>query len=430
MKQPVPVDAIEVGEAGALTTVQDLGRYGYQRYGVPVSGAMDSFALKIANLLVGNDEGAAGLEVTIVGPTLRFLIDAVVAVTGGDLRPMLGDVMLPMWEATAVFRGSTLAFREQGSGARAYVAVSGGIDVPLVLGSRSTFLRSRLGGFHGRALQPADRLTIPGLLPVVEARRMPARSRPIYARSQTLRVILGPQQDSFPRASIDTFLSSSYEIGRQSDRMGYRLEGPRVMQTIAADIISDGTPPGAVQITGDGLPILLLADRGTAGGYTKIATIITADLPRVAQMMPGDRARFRVATDGEARAALEAQRSVIDSVKRSRRRCFRRRRLSARTPAGEWHTVTGFEEDREDRAWRAWRERAVHVTVSGTDYVVEQALLDAQATVDATIDDADSAPVDESTRPGPDARAAGAALAVAMSLGETEEWPRDWPIVG
>jgi hypothetical protein len=275
-------------------------------------------------------------------------------------------------------------------------------------------------------LRPADRLTIPGLLPVVEARGMPARSRPIYPRTQTLRVLLGPQMDSFPRASIDTFLCSSYEIGRQSDRMGYRLEGPRLAQRAAADIISDGTPPGAVQVTGDGLPILLLADRGTAGGYTKIATVITADLPRVAQMMPGDRVRFRLAIDAEARAALEAQRSVINSVRSSRPRIFRRRRLSVRTLAGEWHTDTGFEEDREDSAWRAWRERAVHVTLGGTDYVVEQALLDAQATVD----DTGGETAGKSRPPGPDARAAAAALAVAMSLGEAEEWPREWPVVG
>jgi antagonist of KipI len=282
----MPIDAIEVIDAAPLTTVQDLGRYGFQRYGVPVSGALDPFALRVANLLVGNDEHLAALETTLAGPILRFLIDSVVAITGGDLRPTLDDLFLPMWEAVPVPRGSTIGFRETRRGARAYLAVAGGFDVPIVLGSRSTFVRSRFGGFEGRPLQAGDRLAVPEDRPQVVGRRMAARDVPIHASRQTLRVVPGPQDEVFAPDAMRRFLTSTYTISRQSDRMGYRFDGPRILQKSSADIVSDGTPAGAVQVTGDGLPIVLLADRGTAGGYTKIATVISVDVARLGQMKP------------------------------------------------------------------------------------------------------------------------------------------------
>jgi antagonist of KipI len=418
----VPAGGIEVIEPGALTTVQDLGRHGYQRYGVPVSGAMDSFALQVANLLVGNNENAAGLEATLAGPTLRFLADTVVAITGADLNPTIDGVTVPMWEAMPAGRGSVLSFRGARSGARASVAIAGGIDVPPVLGSRSTFLRSGFGGFEGRALRPGDRLPVPARQVRVDGRRMRPRTIPIYSHGGTLRVILGPQHDAFSREAIRTFLSSRYEISHQSDRMGYRLEGPRVAQKIGADIISDGTPAGAVQITGDGLPILLLADRGTAGGYTKIATVISADLPRLAQMMPGDRVRFRVVPEAEAHAALREQQAIVQSVRQSRPRVFRRRAMTVRTDAGEWRAITGFEEDPGSREWREWRERPIHVTIDGTTFVVEQTVLETMPDAPDTTAEADPGGSNRN------ARRAAAAVAAAVVLG-SDPLPRDFPVV-
>ncbi len=304
----------DVLEAGGLTTVQDLGRYGFQRYGVPVSGAMDGFALRVANLLVGNDEGAAGLELTFSGPHLLCLADTVVAMAGGDLQPRLDAGTAPAWEAFPIPAGSVLSFRGRRTGARAYLAVAGGIDVPVVLGSRSTYLRSQFGGLDGRPLRPGDLLAAGREDGAVEARRLPSFT-PTYIGSHTVRVVLGPQADAFTRRGVQTLLGSAYTIGADSDRMGYRLEGPAIERSSPADIVSDGTPAGAVQVPGSGLPIILLADRGTTGGYTKIATVISADLPRLAQSGPGDRVFFEAVAVEEAHAALRRQAEFLDQVR-------------------------------------------------------------------------------------------------------------------
>ena len=272
------MDAIEVLDGGLLTTVQDRGRCGYQRYGVPVSGAMDPFALRAANMLVGNPDSAAGLEVTLLGPRLRFLADATIAVTGADLGGVLDGRPIARWSPVRVPASSVLSFDGARDGVRAYLAIAGGLDVPLVLGSRSTYLRSRLGGFEGRALKAGD------ILRVLEpASRLPAGppvpgagfSIPVYGHSHVLRIVLGPQDDWFTEAGLRTFLASTYTVTPQSDRMGTRFSGPRIEHRAGADIVSDGTPLGAVQVAGDGVPIVLAADRGTAGGYTKIATVIS-----------------------------------------------------------------------------------------------------------------------------------------------------------
>ncbi len=306
---------IEVLDAGGLTTVQDLGRYGFQRYGVPVSGAMDAFALRVANLLAGNEENAAALEITVTGPQIVFLRDAVIAIAGGDLQPRVDDRAAPMWEAFAVAGDSVLTFRGPRMGARAYLAVAGGLDVPIVLASRSTYLRSRLGGCEGRTLQPGDRLVRGPAGDLVEVRRMPASWLPTYLGSHRLRVVPGPQDAAFTRRGIQTFLSSAYKISSASDRMGYRMEGPAVEHAGSADIVSDGTPAGAVQVAADGMPLVLLADRGTTGGYAKIATVIAVDLPRLAQSRPGDRVFFDAVTVEEAHAALRRQEDLIEQIR-------------------------------------------------------------------------------------------------------------------
>ena len=308
------VKIIRVLDGGLFTTVQDAGRYGYQRYGVPVSGAMDRGAWRAANGLVGNDDGAAALEMTLLGPRLEFLAPATVALTGADLGALAGRVAAPLWESFTVPAGSVLSFAGARDGVRGYLAIAGGLDVPVVLGSRSTYTRSRLGGVDGRALKAGDVLRVLGTHPVADlvgaglgtrsARRVPPGLRPRYGQRHLLRVVLGPQDNRFTPAGVRTLLSSVYTVTPQSDRMGYRLQGPKIEHTSGPDIVSDGSPLGAVQVAGDGMPIVLMADRGTAGGYTKIATIVSVDVWRLAQAAAGDEVRFEAVSVEAAHDAV------------------------------------------------------------------------------------------------------------------------------
>ncbi|MFQ5874272.1 MAG: biotin-dependent carboxyltransferase family protein, partial [Dehalococcoidia bacterium] len=308
---------IEVIEPGLLTTVQDTGRRGYARYGVPTSGAMDTFALRVANILVGTPEGEACLEITVTGPRLRFLSDALVALTGADLAPRLDGEPMRMWEAVTVRSGSTLSFEGPREGSRTYLALAGGIDVPRVMGSKSTYLKAQLGGLEGRALKSGDRLGAPLPSPPheLEGRRAPRDLTPTYGHQHLIRVITGPQDDAFTKKGLKTFLRSVYTITPQSDRMGYRLEGPKIQHKESPDIISDGIPLGGIQVAGDGMPIVLMADRGTSGGYTKIATVISVDVDVLAQSMPGDEVRFEAVGIEQAHEALRQQEQVISRLK-------------------------------------------------------------------------------------------------------------------
>ena len=340
------MEVIEVQDGGLLTTVQDLGRYGYQRYGVPVAGALDQFALRVGNALVGNREGDAGLEITLAGPSLRVLADTVISITGADLDPRLDGEPVAMWRAIVLPQGGTLSFSGVLDGVRAYLAIAGGADVPLVLGSRSTYTRSRLGGLEGRALMPGDRLSAVGEEPVnqVQGRKLPKEQVPSYGHNHTLRVVPGPQDDAFGQEGLQTFLSASYTVTPQSDRVGYRFQGPQIRHKEGADIVSDGIPFGAVQVTGDGMPIVLLADRGTTGGYTKIATVISVDLAQVAQAMPGDTMSFRSVTVEEAHQALKEQEDVIQHLKDTSPIVFARRRYRANVDGDTYEVETGLEE--------------------------------------------------------------------------------------
>jgi antagonist of KipI len=312
------MDIFEIIEGGFFTTVQDLGRYGYQRYGVPVSGAMDLFALRAANLLMGNSSSAAALEITLTGPRIRLLAETVVAVTGADLQPQLDGRRAPSWHPFVAPQGAILSFDGARDGLRAYLAVAGGIDVPVVLGSRSTFARGNLGGFDGRSVQAGDRVRAgQGARSRVEGRTFPVGLIPSYGHDHPLRVLPGPQHDAFSREGFATFLSSTFVVTSKSDRVGCRLDGPRVAHRGTADIVSDGIPFGAVQVAGDGLPMILLADRGTTGGYTKVATVISADLPRLAQALPGDRVSFREVSLADAHHALRHQEATLDAVTRA-----------------------------------------------------------------------------------------------------------------
>lgn len=306
---------IEVIKPGFFTTVQDLGRWGYQSYGVGIAGALDAFALSAANLLVGNLEGEAGLEITLLGPTLKFHQETALAITGADLGPRLDGKEISNWTCHLAPCGSTLSFTGIKSGVRAYLAVSGGIDVPPVMGSRSTYLLGHFGGFEGRALKSQDHLPLrpsPADTGRLIGRLFPENFRPPYRKNPSLRSIRGPFEDFFSEEGLTFFLSTEYTITQHSDRMGYRLQGEPIKRQKAQELITCGLANGTIQVPPNGQPIILLADRQTIGGYPIIATLITADLPLVAQCAPGDKVRFSAISLDEAR---EAYLNLWDNLK-------------------------------------------------------------------------------------------------------------------
>jgi antagonist of KipI len=296
---------LQVIRPGALTTVQDLGRWGAQAEGVPVAGPMDPMSHRIANALVGNGASAASLEVTLIGPEIEFHDDRTVAVAGAAFDLTVDGSPVP-GARFAVRSGSRLRFGRRIRGSRAYLAVSGGIDVPLVLGSRATHLVSRMGGLGGRALAAGDRVPL-GVEPTGRGRHLSrALDVPfeIPEGETRVRVLPGPQLDRFVDEALDVLQSAKYEIEHDSDRMGFRLQGPTLSHRYGADIISDATPVGALQVPESGQPLLLMADRQTTGGYPKIATVITADLGMAGQLGPGDSILFAVCSRRDAVAAL------------------------------------------------------------------------------------------------------------------------------
>lgn len=304
--------SIEVLHPGLLTTVQDLGRTGYQRFGVSVSGAVDPRSAAVANILAGNPDGEAVLECTVLGPQLRFDAPAVIAVTGADLGPTLDGVPVENYRALRVQAGQTLRFTGPKCGCRAYLAVSGGLDVPEVMGSRSTYMKAKIGGWHGRKLEKGDVLPLrsPGTEPkALENRALAPEFR---GRSEyTLRVVMGPQDNAFTPGGVSAFLSGVYTVTPEFDRMGCRMEGPEIEHAGPADILSDGIAFGAVQVPDSGQPIVMLADRQTTGGYTKIANVISADFRLLGQLKSGDRVRFEKVSLAAAQEALLAQRASL-----------------------------------------------------------------------------------------------------------------------
>lgn len=300
---------IRVVEPGPQTTVQDLGRPGQLRHGIPPSGPMDVRAFVLANRLVGNPDNAAGLECTLLGP--RFTVEAAcaMAVTGADAPVTVNGEPAPPWTTLPLAKGDTVRVAAARAGVRIYVAFSGGLDVPRALGSRSTYLRGGLGGVEGRALRRNDVLRLfPSLPPPVRA--LAAGAWPVFEVEPELRVVLGPQADRFTAEGIAALLDGAYEMLPQSDRMGARLAGPRIAHARGHDIISDGIALGSIQVPGDGQPIVLLVDRQSTGGYTKVATVGSFDIGRIGQVKPGQRLRFRAVDVTEAhrlRRAWEAE---------------------------------------------------------------------------------------------------------------------------
>ncbi len=314
------VEALEILAPGPLTTVQDLGRYGFSRYGVPPSGAVDSFSLRVANLLVGNPEGEGALEITLMGLRVRALTDLTVAVTGADLRPHQNGEALPAWRSHVFKSGDILSFGTAASGCRAYLALGGGIALDPVMGSKSTNLSSRFGGVAGRALRQGDILFCrsPQLYLAAEGRALKDEWIPFYGKRWTLRVLPGPQGGDFPEASVSVFLDALFTVTPQLDRTGIRLSGPLVQRKPdrSESIISEGVVPGAIQIPGDAQPIILLAETVT-GGYRKIANVISADLPFLGQMKPGDMVRFQEVSLQEALEALHRTEEIVHSLRSS-----------------------------------------------------------------------------------------------------------------
>jgi antagonist of KipI len=303
-----------VQDAGPLTTVQDLGRMGQLRVGLPRSGPMDRDAFVIANRLVGNDDDSAGLECTLMGPRLEFADARWVAVTGADVPVTLDGAAQPAWTAFPVSAGGVLKIGAARSGVRSYLAISGGIDTPPVLGSRSTYLRGALGGIDGRALRKGDPLPLGRSIGAPAARRVRAERIPTYGDEPSIDAILGPQDDRFSAAGIAALFDEPYEMLPQSDRMGARFKGARIEHTRGHDIISDGIALGAIQVIGEGQPIVLLVDRQTAGGYTKIGTVCSYEIGRVGQLKPGQRLRFRQVTVAAAHATLAARRAALETA--------------------------------------------------------------------------------------------------------------------
>jgi antagonist of KipI len=310
------LEIFNVIKPGLYTTVQDRGRFGYQQFGVPVSGVADSFSYRVANALAGNFQGQAVLEATVLGPLLEVVNQGVIAVTGGDLSPFLNNAPLPMWESVAVHPGDKVQFKGIKTGCRGYIAVAGGIDVPIVMGSRSTYVAGKIGGVSGRPLAAGDRLNRGKGAGKVGA-RIPTDFIPTYSDDIQIGVILGPQDDYFSEG-MEKFLSSTYKVSDKADRMGYRLEGDAIVhrEGVPKSIISEPSVPGGIQIPPDGQPIILLVEQ-TVGGYTKIATAISSDLGKVGQAKPGDRVHFvRIGLE-QAHQTLIEEEEKFESIKKS-----------------------------------------------------------------------------------------------------------------
>lgn len=295
---------LDVLDPGLLTTVQDTGRRGWARYGVPPSGPLDAAAFAAANALVGNLPDAAALEITLAGPTLRVSRECLIAVCGAEFDLWVGVLPVPVWHAVYVRAGRIITFGTRRSGARAYLAVSGGIALPPFLGSQATYLPGRFGGMDGRPLRVGDRLPLGAVAPrdwTRDAGRVwPVDRRPPYTPHPTLRVVLGPQDDYFTNEGIATFLSSAYQLTPEADRMGARLQGAPIAHRGPTGVVSDGVVAGSVQVPPDGQPIVMLADHQTTGGYPKIATVLCADLPLLAQCVLDDSVSFAAVTLAEA----------------------------------------------------------------------------------------------------------------------------------
>ena len=300
--------------AGLQTTVQDLGRPFHQREAIPAGGAMDRLACRAANLIVGNPEAAAVLETTLIGPAIRFDDETLIGLAGGDLDATVDGRPVPNWHPALVPAGGVLRFAQPKTGCRAYVAVAGGVDVPPVFGSRATYLRGGFGGVEGRALRAHDTLRALGpsattLAMIAAIKRggsivgrwsLGVTLRPRYSDRPVVRIVEGAHTALLSPESRSRLADEAFRVSASSDRMGYRLEGPRLDLSSPIELMSEGVAFGTMQLPPGGAPIILMADRQTTGGYPRIAEVASVDLPLIAQLKPGDAVRFRVVSLAEA----------------------------------------------------------------------------------------------------------------------------------
>lgn len=308
------MDVFRVISPGLFTTIQDLGRFGFEHQGVPTSGAMDEFAFRISNILLGNPENTPALEITMLGPQLEALNDTCISVTGAEIPVYLNGNLVHGWAVIPVRKGDMISFGQLKSGCRAYLAVKGGFEGDFKMGSYSTYTRGNIGGYMGRRLLKDDILKAKETNTKCKFVKVRDEYIPKYPSSLEIRVILGPQDDYFEKEKIDKFLNSEYTISKDSDRMGFRLEGPEI-KAKKHDIITDGLIPGAIQIPANGKPIVMHKDAQTTGGYAKIATCISADLSLLSQLKPGDRVKFKAVTIEEAHKILAEMEEKIRIIR-------------------------------------------------------------------------------------------------------------------
>ncbi|WP_077213562.1 biotin-dependent carboxyltransferase family protein [Bacillus dakarensis] len=323
---------ITILKPGLLTTVQDSGRYGYQKYGVVAGGVMDQFAHVIANILVGNEKNSPVLEITMVGPVIKFDQDTVIAICGADLSPAVNGKKIGNWRPVLIKKGSELIFGNCQTGCRAYLAAAGGFKIPEVMDSKSTYLRAGIGGFQGRALKKGDKLFLEASSELSNHLMQSFLKKgssdgfvmthwriyweTFYQKSSCIRVMKGRQYHLFKRRSQEYFFRDLFTVTTASDRMGYRLQGPILELNGQKEMISEAVSFGTIQVPADGNPILLLADRQTTGGYPKIGEVASVDLPTLAQVRPGDSLSFKEITCEDAQLLLIEREKRIELLRK------------------------------------------------------------------------------------------------------------------
>ena len=326
---------LKIEKPGLLTTVQDLGRNGRQKEGVIVSGAMDALALRIGNLLVGNQENAAALELTLLGPTITFTHNHMLAITGADLAPLIDGQPVPLWRPVLVKKGARLSFRGAKQGGRGYLSLAGGIAVDKIMGSASTYLKAGFGGWQGKALQAGAELSMQEspywVLPFMQKLEAEAGERtfkasawtpspdllPAYGLNSVIRAVRGPEYDWFTPESKADFWQTPFQVTPQSDRMGFQLEGPSLELQKPRELLSTAVTFGTVQVPSGGNPIALMADHQTTGGYPRVAQVISADFSKLAQGIPGQTLQFQEVSLEEAQYLYLKQEQNLEKLKQS-----------------------------------------------------------------------------------------------------------------
>lgn len=319
---------VKILNPGLLSTIQDLGRVGLQKYGVIVGGVMDSLAARIANLLVGNEEGEATIEVTMFGTELEMLEDNIIAITGGDLKPEIDGESALMWRPILIRKGQVLKFISPLSGSRAYITFSGGLAVPKIMGSKSTHTHAKIGGHKGRKLEKGDiltcgKITERGKIFMKQLKKMNTQFQwsvdfsALYSHSglNSIRVLKGSEFDYFDKESQGNFFNQPYKLTLNTDRMGYQLEGLKLALSKQFELLSEGVTYGTIQVPSNGQPIILMADRQTTGGYPKIGQVASVDLPRLAQLQPRDEIKFEKIIINDAEKLLMEQEKNMKILK-------------------------------------------------------------------------------------------------------------------